>query len=94
MGAPDSPVRHRTGTVPCPVHRHVTQPLGFGAGSIVGALSSCDIGQSGASDFVALTSAHHCSVLFICAESTIGADSRAPLAHRTVRWHTGQSGEL
>jgi hypothetical protein len=31
MGAPDSPVRHRTGTIPCPVRRHVTQPLGFGA---------------------------------------------------------------
>jgi hypothetical protein len=29
MGAPDSPVRHRTGTVHCPVHRHVTQLLGF-----------------------------------------------------------------
>jgi hypothetical protein len=37
MGAPDSPVR-----------RHVTQPLGFGAKSTVGALSSCGTGQSGA----------------------------------------------
>jgi hypothetical protein len=36
-GAPDSPVR-------C----HVTQPLGFGAKSTVGALSSCGTGQSGA----------------------------------------------
>jgi hypothetical protein len=64
MGAPDSPVRHQTGTVRCPVRRHVTQPLGFGAKSTVGALSSCSTGQSGAtpdspvpSDFVALTSA-------------------------------------
>jgi ribosome biogenesis SPOUT family RNA methylase Rps3 len=24
MGAPDSLVRHRTGPVQCPVHRHVT----------------------------------------------------------------------
>jgi hypothetical protein len=48
MGAPDSPVRHQTCTVPCPVRRHVTQPLGFGAESIVGALSSCGTGQSGA----------------------------------------------
>jgi hypothetical protein len=48
MGAPDSPVRHRTGTVQCPVRRHVTQPLGFGVESTVGALSSCSTGQSGA----------------------------------------------
>jgi hypothetical protein len=48
MGAPDSPVRHRTGTIPCPVRRHVTQPLGFGAGRPLEALSSCGTGQSGA----------------------------------------------
>jgi hypothetical protein len=48
MGAPDSPVRHRTNTVPCSVCRHVTRPLGFGAGSTVGALSSCGTGQSDA----------------------------------------------
>jgi hypothetical protein len=64
MGAPDSPVRHQTGTVRCPVRRHVTQPLGFGAKSAIGALSSCSTGQSSAtpdspvpSDFAALTSA-------------------------------------
>jgi hypothetical protein len=48
MGAPDSPVRHRTGTVGCPVRRHVTQPSGFGAKSTIGALSSCGTGQFGA----------------------------------------------
>ena len=48
MGTPDSLVRHRTGTVPCPVRRHITQSLGFRAGSTVGALSSCGTGQSGA----------------------------------------------
>jgi hypothetical protein len=48
MGAPDSPVRHRIGIVPCPVRCHVTQLLGFGVESTVGALSSCGIGQSGA----------------------------------------------
>jgi hypothetical protein len=48
MGAPDSPVRHRTGTVYCPVRRHVTQLLGFGAKSTVGALSPCGTGQSDA----------------------------------------------
>jgi hypothetical protein len=63
MGAPDSPVHHRTGTVSCPVRRHVTQSLGFGAKSTVGALSPCATGQSSAtpdspvpSDFAALTS--------------------------------------
>jgi hypothetical protein len=48
MGASDSPRRHRTGIVHCPVRRHVTQPLGFGAESTVGALSSCGTRQSGA----------------------------------------------
>jgi hypothetical protein len=63
MGTPDSPVRHRTGTMHCLVPLHVTQPLGFGAKSTVGALSPCGTGQSGAttdslvpSDFAALTS--------------------------------------
>jgi hypothetical protein len=48
MGAPNSPVRHWTGTVPCPVRHHVTQPLGFGAGRSLELLSSSCIGQSGA----------------------------------------------
>jgi hypothetical protein len=48
MGAPDSPVCHRTGTVPCSVPCHVTQPLGLGAGLTIGALSSCGIAQFGA----------------------------------------------
>jgi hypothetical protein len=57
MGAPDSPVRHRTGTIYCPMRRHITQPLGFGAKSTFGALSPCGLrhrtvwchtGQSGA----------------------------------------------
>jgi hypothetical protein len=44
MGAPDSLVCHQTGNVPCPVRRHVTQPLGFGARSSIRALSSCGTG--------------------------------------------------
>jgi hypothetical protein len=48
MGASDSPVRHRTGPIQCPVCCHVTQPLGFRAKSTVGALSPCGTGQSGA----------------------------------------------
>jgi hypothetical protein len=70
MGALDSLVRHWTCTVGCPVRRHVTQPLGFGAKSTIGALSPCGTGQSGAtsdslvpSDFTALTSA---TALFMC----------------------------
>jgi hypothetical protein len=35
MGAPDSSVRRRTGTVHCPMRRHVIHPLGFGAESAV-----------------------------------------------------------
>jgi hypothetical protein len=31
MGAPDSPVRHRTGPIHYPVRRHITQPLWFGS---------------------------------------------------------------
>jgi hypothetical protein len=87
MGARDSPVRHRTGTVHCPVRRHVTQPLGFGAKLTVGALSSSGTGQSGAlwlhdSDFCRGTVAH-CSTL---QSRLLALDSRCPLTHRTVRW--------
>jgi hypothetical protein len=86
MGAPDSPVRHRTCIVRCPVCRHVSQPLGFGAGRPLEALSSCGIGQSGApltscSDFCRGT-VPHCSSVRVdrCAQIAV-----APLAHRTVR---------
>ena len=48
MGAPDSPVRHRTGPVHSPVRRHVTQPLGFESSRPLVTLSSCGTGQSGA----------------------------------------------
>jgi hypothetical protein len=48
MGALDGPVRHRIGTVGCPVRRHVTQPLGFGSSRPLEPLSSCGTGQSGA----------------------------------------------
>jgi hypothetical protein len=47
-GAPDSPVRHQTGTVGCPVRRHVTQPLGFGSSRPLAPLSSCGTRLSGA----------------------------------------------
>jgi hypothetical protein len=95
MGVPNSPVRHRTGTVRCPVPRHVTQLLDFGAKSTVGALSSCGTGQSDApltccSDFCCNTIA----AWFTWQSRPLHADSHCPLAHRTVLWHNGQSGEL
>jgi hypothetical protein len=74
MGTPDSPVRHRTGTVVCPVRRHVSQPLGFGSSPLLVPLSSCGTGQSGATPdrscslsgvplTSALTSDAHCRAL-------------------------------
>jgi hypothetical protein len=95
MGAPDSPVRHWIGTVPCSVRRHINQPLGFGAESTVGALSSCDTGQSGGpltscSNFCGDT-VHRGK--YFCSRP-LAQIVVALLAHRTVRWHTGQSGEL
>jgi hypothetical protein len=93
MGAPDSPVRHQTGNVRCPVRRHVTQPLGFGAKSTVGALSSCGTGQSDAtpdspvpSDFAALTSAAHCAALFLLSKSIVARWIAV------ARWLIGQFG--
>jgi hypothetical protein len=93
MGAPDSPVRHRTGTVRCLVRSHFIQPLGFRVKSTIGALSSCCTGQSGATsdssvpcDFTALTSAVHCATLFLLLESTV---ARWIVV---ARWLTGQSG--
>jgi hypothetical protein len=94
MGASDSPVRHRTGTVGCPVLRHVTQPLGSGAWSL-GALSSCGTGQSGAP--LTCCSVFYATLLLNIAPVRVdrcALDSRCPLAHRTVRWPTRQSGEL
>jgi hypothetical protein len=97
MGVPDSPERHQTGTVPCPVRRHVTQPLGFGAGSTVGGFVLlrhrtvwCHTGQSGApltccsNFYVAL---HSCCTVQL-PESTVARRSSL------LRWLTEQSGEL
>jgi hypothetical protein len=86
MGAPDSPVRHRIGTVRCLVCRHISQPLGSGAGRSLEALCSCGTGQSGAP----LTSmlrllrgtVLHCSS---CQSRPLAQIVVAPLAHRTVR---------
>jgi hypothetical protein len=95
MGAPDSPVRHRTLS-----GAPTTSPNCWG--STVGALTSGATGQtsgspdshyslSGAPSGACSDSARaaralftHCSLL----QTTVGADSRCPA------WHTGQSGEL
>jgi hypothetical protein len=89
---------HRTvrcATGQCPVRRHVTLLLGLGAGRLLEALSSCGTEQSGApltccSDFCRDT-VLHCSSVRVdrCAQVAV-----APLVHRTVRWHTRQSGAL
>jgi hypothetical protein len=95
MGAMDSRMRHRTCHVQCLVRCHVTQPLGFGAKSTVGALSSCGTRQSGAPLTLLLRLLHdtvaHCSS---CQSRPLRELVVALLAHRTVQWHTGQSGEL
>jgi hypothetical protein len=86
---------HRTVTVHCLVRITLARPLGFGAVDHLSCLSFCCTVQSSAlwllrSDFCRGT-VQHCS----SAQSTVGAQGAvASLAHRTVRWHTGQSGEL
>jgi hypothetical protein len=79
----------------CLVRRHVILSLGLGAGRPLEAMPSCGTGQSGApltccSDFCR-DSTLHCSSVRVdrCAQIVV-----APLVHRTVRWHTGLSGEL
>jgi hypothetical protein len=83
MGAPDSPVHHRTCTVGCLVRHHVTQPLGFGSSRPLTPLSPCGTGQSGATPDMScslsgapLTSSVHCSRTVAFAESTVARVSR------------------
>jgi hypothetical protein len=93
MDASDSPVRHRKVTMHYTVCTTSARPLGFGVVDCWRALSSCCIGQSGAtsdspvpSDFCALTSATTLS-------TTVALHSRL-LACREplLRWLTGRSG--
>jgi hypothetical protein len=100
MGAPDSLVRHPTGTVRCSLRRHVSQPLGFRSGRPLEPLSSCGTEQSGAtpdspvpSDFAALTLPHtihrgrrFCSRPLTRASRCSAGSPDSPVAHRTVRW--------
>jgi hypothetical protein len=70
MGTADSPVAHRIVTVHCPVRAHwglelltVGTLCPFTAPDSPVAHWTCPV----TSDFAALTSAYHCSSLFICA---------------------------
>jgi hypothetical protein len=94
MGAPDSPVHQP---------RHPT--VRVRSQSTIGALSSSGTGQSGAAPdthcslsgaplTAALTSARTIAFVGCPLRSTIALVVVAPLVHRTVRWHAGQSGEL
>jgi hypothetical protein len=87
MGVPDSPVRHRTGTVGCLVRRHITQPLGFRSSRSLALLTSCGIGQSdaaldnpcslsGAPLTLRSDSSVHCSSVQQLLQSTVVQSSR------------------
>jgi hypothetical protein len=98
MSAPDSQVRHRTVSGVPPRH----PPVRVWSWSTIGGFVlmwhrtvRCDTGQSGApltncSDFCSV----HCSVLFTIRVDRCAQVVVAPLVHRIVRWHIGQSGEL
>jgi hypothetical protein len=98
MGAPDSPVRHRTVSGAPPRHLVVRA---WSWSTIEGFVLMwhqtiwCHTRQSGApltccSDFCRGT-VLHCSSVRVdrCAQIVV-----APLVHRIVQWYTGQSGEL
>jgi hypothetical protein len=98
MGAPDSPMHHRTVSGAPPRHPDVRA---WSWSTVGGSILMwhrtvwCHTGQSGApltccSDFCRV----HCSVLFTVRVDRCTQIVVAPLVHRTVRWHTGQSGEL
>jgi hypothetical protein len=84
MGAPDSPVAHRTATVHCPVRATSARPLGFGA--VDHWSRPVHTGQSG--DFWLLRSDFYRGTVHHCSSDETTADSPdSPV-------HTRQSGEL
>jgi hypothetical protein len=86
MGAPDSPVRHRTVTVHCPVRATSPQPLGFEAVDRCRRLLSCCTDSLVTSNFCTLTSV-------VAMFTTVALHSR-PLARREplLHWLTGRYG--
>jgi hypothetical protein len=104
-GAPDSLVCHRTGNVGCPVCRHVTQPVGFGSSRPLHfVVFLCPVPHRTAPVHCPVRSDSAlwlCRALLRTVHLSISFCSRplcelvvAPLVHRTVQWHTGQSGEF
>jgi hypothetical protein len=98
MGAPDSPVRHQTVSAVPPRHPLVRAWSWSTVGGFVlmwHRTVRCGTGQSGApltncSDFYRV----HCATLFTVRVDRCAQIVVALLAHRTVRWPTGKSGEL
>jgi hypothetical protein len=93
MDALDSLVHHQTGTVPCPVRRHVTLPLGFWAGRPLELLSSSCTRQSSATPDSPMPLWLYYSDICATLCYTVHPVSQ-PLACREplLRWLTGQSG--
>jgi hypothetical protein len=98
MGAPNSPVRHRTVSGGPPRHLVVRAWSWSTVGGFVlmwHRTVRCDTEQSGApltncSDFCHV----HCSALFTVRVDRCTQIAVAPLVHWTVWCNTGQSGEL
>jgi hypothetical protein len=98
MGAPDSPVRHGTVSGVPPRHSAVRAWSWSTVGGFIlmwHRTVRCAIRQSGASltccsDFCRM----YCAALFTVRVDRCAQIVVAPLVHWTVRWHTGQSGEL
>jgi hypothetical protein len=91
MGAPDSPVHHRT--LSGAPSRHPTVRV-----LTLSIVSSCGIGQSGATPDTVRCTSDLCSdfwhALFTRQSRPLRELAVALLVHRTVRCHTGKSDEL
>jgi hypothetical protein len=87
MGAPDSPVRHQTGTIGCLVRRHVTQPLGFRSSRPLAHFTSCLSGATLDSSYslsdapLTLFSDSARTVLHCSSDSTAFAVDRCASSH-------------
>jgi hypothetical protein len=97
-GAPDSPVRHRTlSGAPATSASHWGSTVGAltcGASGLSSGASNMSCRLSGAPPARALTLARTVAHLMWLQLTIAREVAVAPLAHRTVRCFTGQSGEL
>jgi hypothetical protein len=101
MGAPDSLVRQPRHPTVRVLTQSTVGALTSGGTGQSGAASDRHCSLSGAPLTYVLTSAANCSAVRGTVQSTVAPKSRcstgtpdSPVAHRTVRWHTGQSDEL